>query len=167
LVQNSAGTELMKMADDGIFTVANPTNAGVARVKSGNSGFSGDYNQLRLYDSSGLCAVVTSVGISFGGGGSYSLINFVTNTYLALSSNDSRVFMDSQGTSFGKGSGAATSSIVEIASTTKGFLPPRMTTTQINAIASPANGLEVYNTTLACPCFYDGTAWRKVSHTTM
>jgi len=59
------------------------------------------------------------------------------------------------------------SALVQINSTTRGFLPPRMTTTQINAIASPANGLEVYNTTLACPCFYDGTAWRKVSHTTM
>ena len=59
------------------------------------------------------------------------------------------------------------SAALEVKSTTQGFLPPRMTTTQINAIASPANGLEVYNTTLACPCFYDGTAWRKVSHTTM
>jgi len=56
---------------------------------------------------------------------------------------------------------------LQVDSTTSGFLPPRMTTTQINAIASPANGLEVYNTTLACPCFYDGTSWRKVSHTTM
>jgi hypothetical protein len=35
---------------------------------------------------------------------------------------------------------------VEIASTTKGFLPPRMTQTQRNAIASPAIGLEIYQT---------------------
>ena len=62
---------------------------------------------------------------------------------------------------------AVASARVQIDSTTRGFLPPRMTTSQINAIASPANGLEVYNTTLACPCFYDGTSWRKVSHTTM
>jgi hypothetical protein len=55
----------------------------------------------------------------------------------------------------------------QIDSTTRGMLMPRKTTTQINAIASPATGLEVYNTTLECPCFYDGTAWRKVSHTTM
>jgi len=60
-----------------------------------------------------------------------------------------------------------TSAITQIDSTTKGFLMPRMTTAEINAIASPANGLQVYNTTLAQPCFYDGTAWRKVSHTTM
>jgi hypothetical protein len=35
---------------------------------------------------------------------------------------------------------------VEVASTTKGFLPPRMTQTQRNAIASPAIGLEIYQT---------------------
>jgi hypothetical protein len=48
---------------------------------------------------------------------------------------------------------------VEIQSTTKGFLPPRMTTTQKNAIATPAAGLQVYDSTLNRPCFYDGTTW--------
>lgn len=56
---------------------------------------------------------------------------------------------------------------LEISSTTLGFLPPRMTTTQINAIVSPAEGLVVYNTTLHELCFYDGTVWRKFSHSTM
>ena len=42
-----------------------------------------------------------------------------------------------------------------------------MTTTQINAIASPAAGLVVYNTTLAVLCFYDGTGWKKVTHSAM
>jgi hypothetical protein len=36
---------------------------------------------------------------------------------------------------------------LEIASTTQGFLPPRMTTTQRDAITSPADGLIIYNTT--------------------
>jgi hypothetical protein len=48
---------------------------------------------------------------------------------------------------------------VEIASTTRGFLPPRMTTTQRNAIASPAAGLIVYDTTLNLPHFFNGTIW--------
>ena len=39
------------------------------------------------------------------------------------------------------------SSILTINSTTKGFLPPRMTTTERNAIATPATGLTLYNTT--------------------
>lgn len=48
---------------------------------------------------------------------------------------------------------------VEITSTTKGFLPPRMTTAQKNLIASPAAGLMVYDTNLNRPCFYSGSAW--------
>ncbi|HXB12018.1 MAG TPA: hypothetical protein VNZ45_08545, partial [Bacteroidia bacterium] len=36
---------------------------------------------------------------------------------------------------------------LDIQSTTSGFLPPRMTTTQRNAISSPAEGLEVYDLT--------------------
>jgi hypothetical protein len=48
---------------------------------------------------------------------------------------------------------------VEIQSTTKGFLPPRMTTTQKNAIASPATGLMVYDTTLNLMALYNGTTW--------
>lgn len=58
-------------------------------------------------------------------------------------------------------------SILEISSTTKGVLLPRLTTTQVNAIASPGNGLTVYNTTLNTLCFYNGTSWQKVSHTNM
>jgi hypothetical protein len=54
------------------------------------------------------------------------------------------------------------SSIVEIKGTNGGFLPPRMTTTQKNAIATPASGLIVYDETtnkLAC---YNGTTWNDL-----
>ena len=56
---------------------------------------------------------------------------------------------------------------VQIDSTTKGFLPPRMTTAEINAIVMPAPGLVVYNTTIEHLCFYNNTSWQKVSHTNM
>jgi hypothetical protein len=51
------------------------------------------------------------------------------------------------------------SSLVTMESTTKGFLPPRMTTTQKNAIATPATGLMVYDTTLNLMALYNGTTW--------
>jgi hypothetical protein len=51
------------------------------------------------------------------------------------------------------------SSLLTMESTTKGFLPPRMTTTQKNAIASPATGLMVYDTTLNLMALYNGTTW--------
>ena len=48
---------------------------------------------------------------------------------------------------------------VDIQSTTQGFLPPRMTTTQRTAISSPAEGLCVYDLTLHKLYVYDGTTW--------
>lgn len=39
------------------------------------------------------------------------------------------------------------SAALEVESTTKGFLPPRMDTTQRNAISSPATGLTIFNAT--------------------
>ena len=57
------------------------------------------------------------------------------------------------------GSTINASSQLEVRSTTKGFLPPRMTTTQKNAIASPAAGLMVYDTTLNLMSVYNGTIW--------
>ncbi len=48
---------------------------------------------------------------------------------------------------------------LDVTSTTKGFLPPRLTTTQRNAISSPATGLTIYNTTLNCMEYFNGTGW--------
>jgi hypothetical protein len=48
--------------------------------------------------------------------------------------------------------------ILDVTSTTKGFLPPRMTTTQRDAISSPAAGLVIYNTTTSKLQVYT-TAW--------
>ena len=59
---------------------------------------------------------------------------------------------------FGSASANASAQL-QIESTTKGFLPPRMTTTQKNAIATPATGLMVYDTTLNVITYYNGTTW--------
>jgi hypothetical protein len=53
----------------------------------------------------------------------------------------------------------AASSILTMESTTQGFLPPRMTSTQRDAIASPAAGLVIYNTTTNLLNVYNGTMW--------
>jgi hypothetical protein len=51
------------------------------------------------------------------------------------------------------------SSILTVSSTTQGFLQPRMTTTQRDAISSPATGLQVYNTTTNTNDYYNSAAW--------
>ena len=48
---------------------------------------------------------------------------------------------------------------LEIASTTQGFLPPRMTTAQRNAISSPSAGLTIYNSTVNCLQWWNGSYW--------
>ena len=69
----------------------------------------------------------------------------------------------SQTVSIGKGaSDADASSILDLTSTTKGVLLPRMTTTQRDAIASPATGLLIFNTTTKKLDYYSGTAWGQV-----
>jgi hypothetical protein len=51
------------------------------------------------------------------------------------------------------------SAVLELESTTKGFLLPRMSAAQMNAIATPANGLAVYNLDQSCTFIYRNTAW--------
>jgi len=51
------------------------------------------------------------------------------------------------------------SAIVDITSTDKGFLTPRMTRTQADAIASKATALKVYSTTDSCELSWNGTKW--------
>jgi hypothetical protein len=57
----------------------------------------------------------------------------------------------------------AASAIFDIQSTTKGFLQPRLTTTQKNAISTPATGLQVYDSTLNKNALYNGSVWQSIA----
>ena len=57
--------------------------------------------------------------------------------------------------------------ILDLKSSSKGFLPPRMTTAEINAISPIPEGLNVYNSSLHTMVFYDGTDWKKSDGTPM
>jgi len=61
-------------------------------------------------------------------------------------------------------SSPAASSILDIRSigSNKGILIPRLTTTQMNAISSPATGLLIYNMTAAAFYYYNGSAWTAI-----
>ena len=63
------------------------------------------------------------------------------------------------------GSSPDASAMLEVKSTSAGFLPPRMSTTQINAIPSPAVGLMVFDTSTMQPVYFDGTSWRTFYYT--
>ena len=66
------------------------------------------------------------------------------------------------------GSNPVASAILDVKSTTRGLLIPRMTFDQRNDIASPALGLLVYQTDKQYKfergfCAYNGSAWIRLS----
>ncbi|MCC6601531.1 MAG: hypothetical protein IT223_12805 [Crocinitomicaceae bacterium] len=54
------------------------------------------------------------------------------------------------------------SSILEVKSNSKGFLPPRMTDSERDAIVNPADGLVIFNTTTNCINYMVGGFWHEV-----
>lgn len=54
--------------------------------------------------------------------------------------------------------------MLDITSTTKGLLIPRMTTTNRTAITSPATGLTVYDTDLNLFYYYNGSTWTAIAN---
>jgi hypothetical protein len=80
---------------------------------------------------------------------------FINPTLTAAA--DFRAIEVSNGGAYINTTSVQASAILQADSTTQGFLPPRMTTTQKNAIATPAAGLVVYDTDLNQLCTYDGT----------
>ena len=60
------------------------------------------------------------------------------------------------------GSNPDGSAMLDVKSTTKGMLMPRMTTAERLLIASPATGLIVFDTTTKSYYFYNGTAWAEI-----
>jgi hypothetical protein len=71
------------------------------------------------------------------------------------------------GVGMARATGVNVSAVLQADSTTKGFLPPRMTTTEVNNIGTPAEGLVVYNTTIGHLCVRAGGVWHKINHSTM
>lgn len=57
----------------------------------------------------------------------------------------------------------SSSALLDLASISRGFLPPRMTGAQRDAIASPVEGLTVYDTTSKQLELYDGTSWKSAA----
>lgn len=97
-----------------------------------------------------------------------TLASLDTNGNIELAANGSGLIRSTNAVAFstslavGQATAANTKSILELVSTTKAFLPPRMSTAQRDAISSPAEGSVIYNTTTFSLNFYDGSTWAEV-----
>jgi uncharacterized protein (TIGR02145 family) len=54
------------------------------------------------------------------------------------------------------------SAMLDVKSSSKGFLPPRMTTTERDAITNPAEGLIIYNNDKKLVEFFNGAEWTQI-----
>jgi hypothetical protein len=135
LVQNSAGTQIFKVADSGSVQIG--LSSGINWLFNSNVLSSSQYAYI-----AGNNGVILTNG-NFSGG---------------IFGNDNGGKVADSGISTPQ----VASSVLEVSSTTKGFLPPRMTTTQKNAIATPASGLIVYDETTNKLTCYNGTTWNDL-----
>jgi hypothetical protein len=81
-------------------------------------------------------------------------------TFAAGGSNQNISITPSGTGSVGIGtSSPTTTAALDVTSTTKGFLPPRLSSVQRNDITNPTEGLVIYNSTNHCLEVYRGTGW--------
>lgn len=114
----------------------------------------GNFTRLEINDTAGYVKLNAAVGtISIGDADAVNLLTlFVTDT------TNQKFTFTSGSVNIGTTTPLA-SSIFTIASTTQGLLPPRMTTTQRDAISSPAEGLYLYNLTTHVTNYWNGSTW--------
>jgi hypothetical protein len=120
-------------------------------------------SNLFLGSFTGINALATSItgkGNIIIGKANDTLLTSATNDFLNIASIITGLTTTKQISINNFASPTATAQF-EVGGTTRGVLIPRLTTTQQNAITSPATGLIIYNTDTAGLVDYNGTAWLK------
>ncbi|UTW61481.1 hypothetical protein KFE98_15900 [bacterium SCSIO 12741] len=111
-----------------------------------------DYNRLGLHRSK-LWGGKHSLRIDFIGIKAITLVAFLLISGFA----QAQWVLINQG-----GGNPHASAALEIDDTSRGLLPPRLTTTQMNNISSPASGLMIYNADSSTYYYYDGSIWTNI-----
>ncbi|MFA7192499.1 MAG: hypothetical protein WC089_04360, partial [Candidatus Paceibacterota bacterium] len=95
----------------------------------------------------------------------YTAGSIVFSNGTSLTQDNSNFFWDDTNNNLGIGTSTPNANaILDLTSTSKGFLPPRLTTTQKNNISSPPTGLTLYDSTLNKLNVYNGTTWKNVGN---
>ena len=161
------GTYLGRMDNDGL-QIGNGVNAPTARLQVKGSGATSATTALLVENSAGAdilkvndAGQISTTGSMtagyFAAGNSIvgSAYARVATTKLYASASGAGINVQANATS----AQPDASAILQADSTTQGFLPPRMTTGEKNAIASPAAGLMVYDTDANQMSYWNGSSW--------
>lgn len=179
-VQNSAGTDTLIIGDDGFFKVrggagvsnlirTNITNNNVgiglatpdsaSRMHIQGKGATSATAALLVENSAGTerLKVQDDGKIYFNG------VNLVVEGKQIYNANTSNGFLKLNSNrleySDSSTSGLDNSAALTVTSTTRGFLPPRMTDAERDAITSPAAGLMIYDTSNNQMNYWNGSTW--------
>ena len=162
---NTAGTNGYVLTTDGSGTASWASNNGITTVGpiSATATPTGAYiasNTLYLApadaDNAGIVSTATQ---TFAGKKTFNS-DLTVNGKITSSNTDRSTFAGKL--TVGTNSDTTSSAVLEASSTTQGFLPPRLTTTQRDAITTPVAGLTIWNTTNTQLEVYDGSYWKNM-----
>jgi hypothetical protein len=191
LLFNTAATERMRINSSGNILINSTTDAGYKLDVNGTVRFRAQtalstdttFRVRNSADNDSLLDVRNNGVATVKGAAQVISFNLTDRVYIGLNVNNNVIGVNSDNKLFIRSNGnlniitvpnstvivtdstspsLTPSSKLTVDSTTQGFLPPRMTTTQRDAIATPAAGLMVYDSSSLAPSVYNGVNWQNV-----
>ena len=157
------GTENARFFSTGNVGIGQTTDAGYKLDVNGTARVQGLFSALNTSTQGIILANNTGSypAVEFWDGSKRAEIVRETNNGLTIRAGTFSMFTSTNGTLVGGTSlsDLNASAQLQVQSTTKGFLPPRMTTAQRDLISSPAAGLIIYNTSTNKHQGYNGSTW--------
>lgn len=147
--------DFQNVSDAGLLKIGYFGNTG-NRIEI-NGGANDNAPNIRFYEKIGSSAPTLNVWINSNTIGGFTYFN--AGNILINKTANSIYKLDVGGSVRIGGSVMEASALLHLSSTAQGFLKPKMTNTQMLAIASPSTGLEVFNTSTNQSYFYNGTIW--------
>jgi hypothetical protein len=168
---NSALTSLGVYGKVGVNTLTGDGNFNITSVADAqiSMGQASDIDAYNVVSLNGLMGTVTAAGLV---GGRLTddnvYLNAITGGDIQIRPNGAFNIMTASGGGVaiddsGSGNVPDAKSILDLKSTTRGLLLPRMTTAQRVAIATPTEGLTVYDTDLHKLYYYDNSSWLGIT----